>query len=158
MTGITIRKKHHNSKEDRSYFIQCTNRNRRASERAGKNEQGFCFSLFLSVLLRCNLHYTNVTNLKWLDEFQQRNIHLCNCHHDQEDIEHVPHPQEFLSSPDWHGSEHWMTSLKAHGHRLDSWSGNRSGLWLRPRLGHVWAATDWCFFPSISPSLPLSLK
>ena len=49
-------------------------------------------------------------------------------------------------------------ACKPRGRQFDSWSGHVPGLWASPPLGCEWEATHWCFSPSLSPSLPLSLK
>ena len=36
--------------------------------------------------------------------------------------------------------------------------GSCPGYGISPQSGHIWRATDWCFSPPLSPSLPLSLK
>ena len=62
------------------------------------------------------------------------------------------------SHPDQCGSVCWALSCKAKGCHFYSWSGHMPGLWVRSQ-----EATDGCllhqyFSPSLSPSLPLSLK
>ena len=57
----------------------------------------------------------------------------------------------------------WLSGLSAgcepKGCWFDSLSGHMLGLWARSTVGAMWeAATHWSFFPSHSPSLPLSLK
>ena len=57
----------------------------------------------------------------------------------------------------------WLSGLSAglwtKGLRFDSQSGHMPGLWARSPVGGTWEAmTHWCFSPSLSPSLLLSLK
>ena len=55
----------------------------------------------------------------------------------------------------WCGSVDW----EPKGHRFDSQSGHMPGLRARSPVGGVWEATTHrCFSPSLSPSLPFSLK
>ena len=57
------------------------------------------------------------------------------------------------------GSVGWTLACKLKGHWFDSQSGPMRGLWARSPVGGVWeATTHQCFSPSLSPSLPLSLK
>ena len=63
----------------------------------------------------------------------------------------------------WCGLVDWALACELDGCRFDSRWGCMLGLWARSPVGGVWEATDWCFsctyfFPSLSPSLPLSLK
>ena len=53
----------------------------------------------------------------------------------------------------------WALACKPKGHQFDSQSGHMPVLqaW-SPVEGAQEATTHWCFFPSLSPSLPLSLK
>ena len=56
------------------------------------------------------------------------------------------------------GVAQWTECWPAN-QRLDSQSGHLPGLWARsPVRGVQEAITHWCFPPSLSPSLPLSLK
>ena len=59
-------------------------------------------------------------------------------------------------SPDWCGSDGWMSSHKAKDRQLDSRSGSLPDLPLGPRSGHVQEATDQRF-SHIDVSLPLFL-
>ena len=53
----------------------------------------------------------------------------------------------------------WAPACEPRGHWFDSWLGHMPGLRARPSVGGVQQATaHWCFSPSLSPSLPLSLK
>ena len=53
----------------------------------------------------------------------------------------------------------WALSCKLKGPYFDSRSGYTPGLWVRSSVGSVReATTHWCFSPSLSPSLPFSLK
>ena len=53
----------------------------------------------------------------------------------------------------------WMPDWEPKGRQFDSQSGHMPGLRARSPLGGAWeATTHWCFSPSLSPSLPLSLK
>ena len=58
--------------------------------------------------------------------------------------------------PDQCGSVGWASFHKVEGHRFDPWSGHMPGF--GPQSGHVQEATNQCFSPFLSPSLPLSLK
>ena len=65
----------------------------------------------------------------------------------------------FCSGPGWRGSIYWMMACEPKDHRFDSQSGHMPGLWARSPVGGVQEATTyWYFSPSLSPSLPLSLK
>ena len=58
-----------------------------------------------------------------------------------------------------HGSVDWVPAYKPKGCWLYSQSGHMAGLWARSPVGGAReATTHWCFSPSLSPSLPLSLK
>ena len=52
----------------------------------------------------------------------------------------------------------WESSCKSNGHRFNSWSAHMPGLQANSPVEGVRQATNWCFSPSLSPSLPLSLK
>ena len=67
--------------------------------------------------------------------------------------------------PDWCGSVGWASAHKPKGHWYDSRSGHMPGLWARSPVGGIWerqlidVSLEHCFFsPTLSPSLPLSLK
>ena len=61
--------------------------------------------------------------------------------------------------PGWHGSVDWAQDCKAKGRWFNSQSEHMPGLWARSPVGVAWeATTHWCFSPSLSSSLPLSLK
>ena len=63
------------------------------------------------------------------------------------------------SSPGWCGSVDWVPACKPKRHWFHSQSGRMPGLGARSSVGSVWEATTHrCFSPSLSPSLPLSLK
>ena len=63
------------------------------------------------------------------------------------------------SSPGWCGSVDWVLDWETKGHWFNSQSGHMPGLQARSPVGGVWEATTyWCFSPSLSPSLLLSLK
>ena len=63
------------------------------------------------------------------------------------------------SCPGWCGSVDWVPACEPKGCWFDSQSGHMPGLWARSPVGGTWEATmHWCFSPSLSPSLPLSLK
>ena len=67
--------------------------------------------------------------------------------------------QKIYPCPGWCGSVDWVPACKARALWFDSQSGHMPGLQARPPVGDMWeATTHWCFFPSLSPSLPLSLK
>ena len=59
--------------------------------------------------------------------------------------------------PDWCGSVGWLSSHKLKGCLFNSWPGHMPGLEVLFQVGGVQEAND-CFSPSLSPSLPLSLK
>ena len=64
-----------------------------------------------------------------------------------------------MNSPGWSGSVDWVLACKPKGLQLDSRSGHMPGLRARSPVVGAWEApTHWCFSPSLSPSLPLSLK
>ena len=57
------------------------------------------------------------------------------------------------------GSVDWVPACEPKGHWLDSQSGHMPRLWARSPVGGAQeATTHWRFSPSLSPSLPLSLK
>ena len=58
-------------------------------------------------------------------------------------------------SPDWCGSVDWLLACEEKGCLFDSQSGHVPG---SPVGGVQEVTAYWCFFPSLSPSLPLSLK
>ena len=61
--------------------------------------------------------------------------------------------------PGWCGSVDWALACKPKGHWFNSQSGHMPGLQARSPVGGVREATTrGCFSPSLSPSLPLSLK
>ena len=61
--------------------------------------------------------------------------------------------------PGWHSSVDWAWACEPKGHRFYSQSGHTPGLWAMSPVGDSWGATThWCFSPSLSLSLPLSLK
>ena len=61
-------------------------------------------------------------------------------------------------SPDWCGSVDWVPAYQPQGYWFDSQSGHMPGLQVGSPSGGMWKATSWCFSPSLSPSLSLSLK
>ena len=67
--------------------------------------------------------------------------------------------REKQDSPGWCGSVDWVLTCEPRGHWFDSQSGHMPWLQARSPVGGMWeATTHWCFSPSLSPSLPLSLK
>ena len=69
---------------------------------------------------------------------------------------------EFLevgrNRPVWCGSVEWTCPGELKGHWFDSHSEHMPGVQARSLVVVVWEATDWCFSPSLSPSIPFSLK
>ena len=64
-----------------------------------------------------------------------------------------------ITSSGWCGSVGWALACKPKGHWFDSQSGHMPGLQARSPVGGTQeATTHWCFSPSLSPFLPLSLK
>ena len=62
-------------------------------------------------------------------------------------------------SPGWCGSVDWVLACESKGHWFYSQAGHMPGLQARSPVGGVWeATTHWCFSPSLSSSLPFSLK
>ena len=62
-------------------------------------------------------------------------------------------------SPSWYGSVGWVPACEPKGHQCNSQPGHMPGLWARSPIRGMWeATTHWRFSPSLSPSLPLSLK
>ena len=63
------------------------------------------------------------------------------------------------SHPGWCSSVGWAQACKPKGHWFNSQSEHMPGLWARPSVGSTQeATTHWYFSPSLSPSLPFSLK
>ena len=61
--------------------------------------------------------------------------------------------------PGWCSSVNWAQAWDPEGRSFNSRSGHMPGLWARSPVGGVWeATTHWYFSPSLSPSLPLTLK
>ena len=61
--------------------------------------------------------------------------------------------------PGWCGSVDWTPACAPKGHGFNSQSGHMPGVQARsPVAGTRGATTHWCFSPSLSLSLPLSLK
>ena len=67
--------------------------------------------------------------------------------------------------PGWCGSVDWVLACESKGWQFDSQSGHMPGWQARSPVGGVQEATNRCislahrcFSPSLSPSLPLSLK
>ena len=61
--------------------------------------------------------------------------------------------------PGWCSSVDWAWACEPKGCWFNSQSGHMPGLQARSPVVDAWeATTHWCFFPSLSPSLPLSLK
>ena len=58
------------------------------------------------------------------------------------------------SCPGWYGSVDWVLACKPKGHWFNSHSGHMPGLQARYPVGSVQEATDLCFSPSLSSSLP----
>ena len=59
----------------------------------------------------------------------------------------------------WCGSVSWVPACKTKGHQFNTQSRHMLGLWAMSPVGGTREATiHWCFSPSPSPSLPLSLK
>ena len=61
-------------------------------------------------------------------------------------------------SVDWCGSVDWVAFCKPKGCQFDSQSGYLPGLQARSPVGGVQEATNRLFSPSLSPTLPLTLK
>ena len=62
-------------------------------------------------------------------------------------------------APGWCSSVDWAWACKPKGCWFDSQLGHMPGLQTRSPVGDTWGATThWCFSPSPSPSLPLSLN
>ena len=62
-------------------------------------------------------------------------------------------------SSGWCDSVDWVPAYEPKGCQFDSQSGHVPGYRTGPWLGGIWEATTyWCFSPSLSLSLPLSLK
>ena len=61
------------------------------------------------------------------------------------------------TSPHWCGSVDWVPACETKGHRFDSQSGHKPRLWARSPVGGAWT-NHTLMVPSLSPSLPLSLK
>ena len=65
----------------------------------------------------------------------------------------------FKCLPGWCGSVDWTPGQRVKGHWFHSQSGHIPGLQARSPEGGAWeATTHWYFSPSLSLSLPLSLK
>ena len=63
------------------------------------------------------------------------------------------------NSPGWCGSVDWVPACELGCCQFDSQSGHMPGLLARSLVGGMReATTHWCFSPSLSPSLPPSLK
>ena len=63
------------------------------------------------------------------------------------------------NSTGWCGSVNWALACEPKGDQCDSQSRHMPGLWTRSPVGGVWeTTTHWWFSPSLSSSLPLSLK
>ena len=61
--------------------------------------------------------------------------------------------------PGWCSSVDWAPACEPKGHRFNSQSGQVPGLQAgSPFVSVQEAATHWCFSPTLSPSLALSLK
>ena len=58
-------------------------------------------------------------------------------------------------SPGWYSSVDWALACEPKGHQFESQLGHVPG---SPGGGTQEATTHWCFSPSLSPSLPFSLK
>ena len=63
-------------------------------------------------------------------------------------------------SPGWCGSVDQALACEPKGHWFDSQLGHMPRLWARSPVRHMQdvSLSHPCFFPSLSPSLPLSLK
>ena len=60
--------------------------------------------------------------------------------------------------PGWCGSVDWVPACEPKRHWFNSPSGHMPRLWARSLVGGLQKATNGCFSPYLSPSLPLSLK
>ena len=61
--------------------------------------------------------------------------------------------------PGLYDSVDWALACEPKGHKFDSQSGHIPALQARSPVGDAQeATTHWCFSPSLSPTLPLSLK
>ena len=65
---------------------------------------------------------------------------------------------KFIKCPGWRGIVDLMQACKPKCCRFNSQSRHMPGLWARSPAGGVQEATDGCFSPFLSPSLPFSLK
>ena len=71
----------------------------------------------------------------------------------------LPSQKCLLQCSGWCGSVDWVLACEPKGHQFNSQSGHMPGLQARSSVGGEWeVTTPWCFSPSLSPSLPLSLK
>ena len=67
--------------------------------------------------------------------------------------------KKFTFCPGWCSSVDWVPACKPQGHWFNSQSGHMPGLWARSPVARAQgAATHWCFSPSLSLCLPLSLR
>ena len=78
-------------------------------------------------------------------------------------IPHITGPpllsQVTSTCPGWCGSVDWTWACEPKGLWFNSQSGHIPGFRVRSPVGGTWeATTHWCFSPSLSPFLPLSLK
>ena len=102
------------------------------------------FSVSMSLFLFCLLRFDTCTylgNLRWLLFFVLKYIYL--------------YKQALAGVAQWtecQTANQWVAGLTPN-------LGHMPGLRVRYPVGGTWEATiHWCFFPSLSPSLPLSLK
>ena len=64
-----------------------------------------------------------------------------------------------LHGSGWYGSVDWVLACEPKGRWFDSQSGHMPGLWARSPVGGMQeATTHGCFSPSLSLSLPFSIK
>ena len=71
----------------------------------------------------------------------------------------IPHDITFKILPWLVWLSGLSTGYEPKGHQFNSQSGHMPGLQARSPVGAMWdVTTHWCFSPSLSPSLPLSLK
>ena len=91
--------------------------------------------------------------------YKNKNISALNKFPDVTDKYWHLNPLRVSESPGWCGSVDWVTAWEPKGCWFNSQSGHMPRLQARSPVGNAQeATTQWCFSPSSSPSLPLSLK
>ena len=137
-------------------------------EREREREASICCSTYLYIhwlILICFLTRDETCNLGVLGQYSNQLSYLARTHSvfNHIFIQHFVNNWERItqhesSCPGRYGSVDWVPACEMKGHWFTSWSDHMPGLRARSPVGGGQEGANWCFSPSLSPSLPLPIK